>query len=247
MHEPGRGDRSKCCDGAAPFTKGRILRLIKGGTCACLIFVDTVWSVAVCWERKKITLMLKKWLIKLEIARKSFRMPSGVMRTTQHISPAKHGINSVVNCMLAYESTAGQKWELTNLKLQKLAYLAQGFFLAENNQELFSDKIEAWPYGPLIPKLYAQLRIYGRNVITRTLPDTTPIEPGSKEESVIRGVMDSFAFMPAMKLVGISHLQNSPWAVVWKSGYGRYQTIPSRDIASYFQRLINKTAATPAP
>ncbi|MBW8015044.1 MAG: DUF4065 domain-containing protein [Planctomycetes bacterium] len=43
---------------------------------------------------------------------------------------------------------------LTNLKLQKLLYYAQGWHLAHYNHLLFSDKIEAWVHGPVVPHLY---------------------------------------------------------------------------------------------
>lgn len=43
---------------------------------------------------------------------------------------------------------------LTNLKLQKLLYYAQGWHLAHNNRLLFSDEIEAWVHGPVVPTIY---------------------------------------------------------------------------------------------
>ena len=43
---------------------------------------------------------------------------------------------------------------ITNLKLQKLCYYAQGFCLAINGCRLFDNDIEAWMYGPVIRSLY---------------------------------------------------------------------------------------------
>ena len=40
---------------------------------------------------------------------------------------------------------------ISNMKLQKLLYLAQGIHLAlENGAPLFEDTIEAWKYGPVV-------------------------------------------------------------------------------------------------
>jgi uncharacterized phage-associated protein len=39
---------------------------------------------------------------------------------------------------------------LSNMKLQKLVYYAQGLHLALNDAPLFKGKIEAWTYGPVV-------------------------------------------------------------------------------------------------
>ena len=43
---------------------------------------------------------------------------------------------------------------ISNLKLQKLLYYAQGFHLALYDQPLFPEAIEAWTHGPVVPDLY---------------------------------------------------------------------------------------------
>lgn len=43
---------------------------------------------------------------------------------------------------------------LSNLKLQKLLYYAQGFHLAAYNEPLFDEPVLAWIYGPAVPKIY---------------------------------------------------------------------------------------------
>ena len=55
---------------------------------------------------------------------------------------------------------------ITNLKLQKLLYYAQAWFMVNNNGEkLFEDEIEAWQYGPLVPAVYNEYSRFGRNPI----------------------------------------------------------------------------------
>lgn len=43
---------------------------------------------------------------------------------------------------------------LSNLKLQKLVYYAQAWFLAFEDEPLFDDRIEAWIHGPAIYSLW---------------------------------------------------------------------------------------------
>ncbi|HUZ03805.1 MAG TPA: type II toxin-antitoxin system antitoxin SocA domain-containing protein, partial [Acidobacteriaceae bacterium] len=40
---------------------------------------------------------------------------------------------------------------ISNLKLQKLLYYAQAWHLALYGSPLFSDSIEAWVHGPVVP------------------------------------------------------------------------------------------------
>ena len=44
--------------------------------------------------------------------------------------------------------------EITNLRLQKLLYFIQVYCLIEYNEAAFDAKIEAWPYGPVVPEAY---------------------------------------------------------------------------------------------
>ncbi|MGA8142178.1 MAG: type II toxin-antitoxin system antitoxin SocA domain-containing protein, partial [Desulfobaccales bacterium] len=50
---------------------------------------------------------------------------------------------------------------ISNLKLQKLVYYAQGFHLVFYDTPLFSERIEAWTYGPVVPDLYHEYKSHG--------------------------------------------------------------------------------------
>lgn len=43
---------------------------------------------------------------------------------------------------------------ISNLKLQKLVYYAQAWYLAIHDKPLFDEDFEAWIHGPVIPELY---------------------------------------------------------------------------------------------
>ena len=49
---------------------------------------------------------------------------------------------------------------ISNLKLQKLVYYAQGLHLACFDRPLFNEDIQAWAHGPVIPELYYKYREY---------------------------------------------------------------------------------------
>lgn len=47
-----------------------------------------------------------------------------------------------------------------NLKLQKLLYFVQAYFLIKKGTPCFSDKIYAWDSGPTVPPVYRYFRKY---------------------------------------------------------------------------------------
>ena len=49
---------------------------------------------------------------------------------------------------------------ISNLKMQKLCYLAQGWSLALLGRPLFDDVIQAWGKGPAIPPLFRRFKPY---------------------------------------------------------------------------------------
>lgn len=50
---------------------------------------------------------------------------------------------------------------LTNLKLQKLLYYAQGWHLGLFGKPLFPDPIEAWVHGPVVRSVYRRYKDFG--------------------------------------------------------------------------------------
>lgn len=75
----------------------------------------------------------------------------------------KHSALDVANWFLAWAES--QDAELSNLKLQKLLYYAQGHFLAQNGEPLFDDEIQAWAHGPVVPEVYRTFKSGGSNAL----------------------------------------------------------------------------------
>lgn len=52
---------------------------------------------------------------------------------------------------------------ISNLKLQKILYFVQAFFLisSESKNPCFVEKIEAWDLGPVVPEAYHEYKQYG--------------------------------------------------------------------------------------
>lgn len=54
---------------------------------------------------------------------------------------------------------------ISNLKLQKLLYYAQGSYLALTNEPLFNENILAWKHGPVVNEVYQVYKKYGSDGI----------------------------------------------------------------------------------
>ena len=48
--------------------------------------------------------------------------------------------------------------EITTMQLLKLVYIAHGWMLGLYDKPLISDEVEAWQYGPVIPKFIDSTR-----------------------------------------------------------------------------------------
>ncbi len=54
---------------------------------------------------------------------------------------------------------------MSNLKLQKLLYYAQGVTLALTEKPLFSDPLEAWLQGPVVPSVFRKYKEAGSGAV----------------------------------------------------------------------------------
>jgi uncharacterized phage-associated protein len=112
---------------------------------------------------------------------------------------------------------------ISNMKLQKLVYFCQGYSFAFFNRPLFTNNIEAWPHGPVCPKLYHMLKSYG------SLPITAPIEPdkislNDDEKKLVRMVYDTYGQYSAMGLRKITH-EEDPWKDTQTSAVISYEAL----------------------
>jgi uncharacterized phage-associated protein len=97
---------------------------------------------------------------------------------------------------------------ITNLKLQKLLYYAQGVNLALNDVPLFAEPIEAWTHGPVVPKVYHAYKQHGGEAIPVERVNLE-IYPNDLRE-LLDEVNDVFGQFSAAKLRAMTH-NEPPW------------------------------------
>lgn len=97
---------------------------------------------------------------------------------------------------------------LTNLKLQKLVYYAQGFHLAIHNKPLFKDAIVAWEHGPVVENLYHKLKDYKASQVSIDAPLNKTIT--EDQMKLLKEINTIFGQFSAWKLRNMTH-NESPW------------------------------------
>ena len=110
---------------------------------------------------------------------------------------------------------------LTNLKLQKLLYFAQGRSIVERNLPIISGEFEAWQYGPVHPIAYAAFKHFGAEDITRPAEAFDPVRrtsrpipivPDPTVDRYVDAVVSSLGRLTAGQLVELTHVKGGPWA-----------------------------------
>lgn len=130
----------------------------------------------------------------------------------------------------------GEAGSITNLKLQKLLYYAQGYHLAMTGRPLFSERIEAWDHGPVVREVYHECKRFGGNPI----PAVQGFDPVVLGEHVCRFVEDVHADrggFTAWNLREMTHAER-PWqeAFVPKQN----EEIPIERLQAYFTERFSR-------
>ena len=124
---------------------------------------------------------------------------------------------------------------ITNLKLNKLIYFAQGWSLVRFGKPLFHNDIQAWKYGPVIPSIYYEYRKCGNSPIT-VIDDSYSNKVFSGEQySLLLDIYGEYGKFTARALTAMTHENGTPWSRYYEEG--KNTVIPKNAIKEYFQTL----------
>ncbi len=141
-------------------------------------------------------------------------------------------LNDVAKCFLYLDNSCDGDG-ISNLKLQKLMYYAQGFYCAIFDKPLFLEDIHAWTHGPVIEALYHKYKSNGSNHIPTVKKFDCSVLTDNEYE-LIEEVFDIFGQYSAWKLRNMTH-EESPW-LNHESTAG---LIPKQELTEYFQSRID--------
>ncbi|WP_273707117.1 Panacea domain-containing protein [Leuconostoc mesenteroides] len=109
---------------------------------------------------------------------------------------------------------------LTQMKVMKLMYYAQGIMLAAYDKKLFSDDIVAWKYGPVVEKVHETYKGF-REIVSLEDDDEFPVSEDvlsdfdlvTKDQDaliVLETVMEEYGDKSAIELMNMTH-NETPW------------------------------------
>ena len=125
---------------------------------------------------------------------------------------------------------------ITRMKVLKLSFLALGFGMATLEKEIFTDVVEAWPKGPVIPGLFFELK--NTNEVLVSQPLATDYELKNDELELIQIVNNKYGAFSSEQLSILSHKPNTPWSITTRS---LKKEIERKVIKSYYRNLLAQT------
>jgi uncharacterized phage-associated protein len=134
------------------------------------------------------------------------------------------------------------------LKLYKLVYYAQAWYLANFEAPLFEEDIEAWPHGPVVRDLYIEFKEFGKKPITKLgtrlengesgYSLVTPRHDGSLDEFLCK-VWETYKKYKGTRLSNATHAKGEPWEIVSRHyDLDDKPTIPPELIEEVFKEKI---------
>ena len=120
---------------------------------------------------------------------------------------------------------------LSNLKLQKLVYYAQGLHIACYGHPLFKEKIKAWRYGPVVPDLYHAYKRFGSGGVPPKgdfLPESIDLET----RKFLDEIYTVFGQFSAFRLMDSTHEDEC-----WKDAYPD-KTITHKAMAKSMKKYL---------
>jgi uncharacterized phage-associated protein len=102
-------------------------------------------------------------------------------------------------------------WGVTNLKLQKLLYIADMLHIGRTQRRLIDATFEAWEFGPVLPEIYRKVKAFGDEPVRNVFVDAHEI-PASTERTALEDTCERFLKMSPSQLVAITHWETGAWA-----------------------------------
>jgi uncharacterized phage-associated protein len=156
---------------------------------------------------------------------------------------------SIANAFLTLANRDGKP--IDPMKLQKLIFYANGYFIAENDgNPLVNEYFEAWDYGPVVPTVYYEFREYKDRPIkrlaytwdrklSRSIVAPQPVGD-AVAEAVIEWVWRSYGDFTGPELSSMTHKDGTPWSEARKraSNSGmRNERLEISETKRYFEAL----------
>jgi len=157
---------------------------------------------------------------------------------TNFFMGANYPALAIANYFIAKNTadTEPDKGIFTNLKLQKILYYAQGWYLGLYDLALFDDNIEAWDYGPVVPNVYYEFKENGANEITEQSKIYKDSGLTDKVKNHLNDIYEAYRKYEGTYLINTTHAEK-PWAITY---YSPNKIIDKGIIQEYFKFIAKR-------
>jgi len=129
---------------------------------------------------------------------------------------------------------------MSQMKLQKLVYMAHGWNLAINQKPLIKDRIEAWDGGPVMRTIWNHLRDLGYNsgsyFLGNSKAEKYVADLSASEKNIIDHVWEKYGGYTGLSLSEMTHKPGTPWSNAY-FGSGQNSPLSEKDIKQHFVEL----------
>lgn len=129
------------------------------------------------------------------------------------------------------------------MELLKLVYISHGWHLEIFDAPLFTNRIEAWKFGPVIPEVYNSFRSQGVVVNEPLEAFDAGVLISERQESLLEEIFGIYGGMPAFKLSDITHEVGGPWDQATKT-LGYFAPIGNDVIRNHYKQKRAKANST---
>lgn len=152
---------------------------------------------------------------------------------------SQHNATEIANWFIAKAAESGDL--VTHLKVQKLLYYAEAWTEVITGKELFSEQMQAWAHGPVVPEVFQEFKAYGWNALP--VPNNQEVPKVSDDVlDILTQVYDTYGELPAKTLEVMTH-QDEPWIAARGNldSESRCETvIPKQKIKEYFEKKYSE-------
>lgn len=132
-------------------------------------------------------------------------------------------------------------WSASNLRIQKIIYLASMAFMSRTGGPLVLEPFEAWAYGPVLPDLYSTLKMYGARPVRSGFYRTAPLEAETREGRELEQACAFLLKQPPARLIDFTQREGGAWARNYTPGK-RGAIIPNNHIIEEYGALFGAGA-----
>lgn len=132
-----------------------------------------------------------------------------------------------------------QGFELTPLRLLKIAFLSHGWMLGLHRMPLARGPVEAWKCGPVFPALYHAIEHRGAarvRLSDLSLGDGELFD--ADERAVMTDSVRRYGPLTGAQLVELTHADSSPWDLTRHRAHWRNPVIPNDLIEFYYRKIL---------